>query len=160
MLAAAGPLEGDEAPAPVVAVAPYGKGRSMAITTRFSDRPDGEYAQAWGEADNRYYEKFWLNALYWLTENSAIARRRLVASADKLLYRPGETIQLRAATYDESGSRSTRYRVEAMIEPQSMTSDLTSTTATCVGRNMFSEPAGERPGVLPGVKRLSCPWRP
>jgi hypothetical protein len=55
--------------------------------------------------------------VYWLTETSAIGRRRLVASADKRFYRPGETITVQAATYDESAAPTKNYRVTAMVEP-------------------------------------------
>ena len=59
------------------------------------------------------------NTIYWLTEDSAIGRRRLVASTDKRYYRPGETVSLLAQTYDESANRTSRYRVVALLEPSS-----------------------------------------
>jgi hypothetical protein len=46
-----------------------------------------------------------------------IGRRRLVATTDKRFYRPGETIAIQAATYDESAAPTKNYRVEAMVEP-------------------------------------------
>jgi uncharacterized membrane protein len=108
---------GDNVPA--IVAGRYGKGRTLAmafpITTPYAD----ELVQKWGQADNRYYAKFCRNLVYWLTESSAIGRRRLVASADKRFYRPGETITVRAATYDESASPTTSYRVTAMVEPHS-----------------------------------------
>ena len=75
---------------PAVAVQPYGRGRTMAMAT--GDHPPVRPAssrQSWGEGDARYYKKFWRNAVYWLTENSSIGRRRLLAETDKRLYRPG-----------------------------------------------------------------------
>jgi hypothetical protein len=78
-----------------------------------------EFVQKWGVADNRYYSKFTRNLVYWLIENSAIGRRRLVATADKRFYRPGDTIKVQAATYDESSAPTRNYRVVAMIEPHS-----------------------------------------
>jgi hypothetical protein len=83
------------------------------ITAPYAD----EFSQKWGVEDNRYYAKFWRNSIYWLTENSAIGRRRLVASADKRFYRPGEKVGLQAATYDESAAPTRNYRVVAMVEP-------------------------------------------
>jgi hypothetical protein len=102
---------------PAVVVGRYGRGRTAAlafpITAPFAD----DLVQRWGQGDNRYYAKFCRNLVYWLTENSAIGRRRLVASADKRFYRPGETIAISAATYDESASPTKNYRVVAMVEP-------------------------------------------
>ncbi len=88
---------------PAIVVQPYGRGRTMAMTTAIMRRWASEFTQSWGGPDARYYKKFWRNVVYWLTENSSIGRRRLLAQADKLLYRPGEPIVLRAG-------RSTRTR--------------------------------------------------
>ena len=104
---------------PVIAVGPYGRGRVMAMTTSISTRWAPEFVQRWGKADNRYYAKFWRNAVYWLTENSASGRRRLIAATDKISYQPGETIKLQAAAYDEGANRTTNCRVAVIIEPQS-----------------------------------------
>lgn len=103
---------------PAMVAGRYGRGRTLAaafpITSPFAD----EFIQKWGSGDNRYYAKFARNLVYWLTENSAIGRRRLVASADKRFYRPGETISVQAATYDESAAPTRNYRVTAMVEPK------------------------------------------
>ena len=73
---------------------------------RFRSRrpPPTSWCRSGAAGDNRYYGKFCRNLVYWLTENSAIGRRRLVATADKRFYRPGETITVQAATYDESAA--------------------------------------------------------
>ncbi len=109
---------GDNLPAMVAGR--YGRGRTLAmafpITSPFAD----EFVQKWGSGDNRYYAKFCRNMVYWLTENSAIGRRRLVATADKRFYRPGETIAVQAATYDESAAPTRNYRVTAMVEPKTV----------------------------------------
>ncbi len=106
-------------PMPVITVGPYGRGRVMAITTSIGTRWAAEFVQRWGKADNRYYAKFWRNAVYWLTENSASGRRRLIGSTDKISYRPGETITLKASAYDEAANRTTNCRVAVIVEPQS-----------------------------------------
>jgi hypothetical protein len=91
----------------------------MALATPLSAAWSPQFARAWGEAgDNRHFAKFARNLIYWLTEDSAIGRRRLVANTDKRYYRPGETISLFARTFDESASRTGRYRVVALIEPK------------------------------------------
>jgi hypothetical protein len=106
---------------PALAVQPYGRGRTMVMTTPITRRWAGDFTQAWGEKDARYYKKFWRNVVYWLTENSSIGRRRLLVETDKRLYRPGEPIVLRAQTFDENASLTLDYRVAVSIEPRSAT---------------------------------------
>ena len=79
----------------------------------------------WG-GDTKYYGKFWRNAIYWLTESSSIGRRRLVVTADKKFYRPGETISLTAAAFDEAANQTGSYKITSMIEPQTSLNDLES----------------------------------
>jgi uncharacterized membrane protein len=95
----------------------YGRGRTAALAFPITSPYADELVQRWGQGDNRYYAKLCRNLVYWLTENSAIGRRRLVASADKRFYRPGETISIAAPTYDESAASTKNYRVVAMVEP-------------------------------------------
>jgi hypothetical protein len=102
---------------PAVVVGRYGRGRTAALAFPITSPYADDLVQRWGQGDNRYYAKLCRNLVYWLTENSAIGRRRLVAAADKRFYRPGETIAISAATYDESASPTKNYRVVAMVEP-------------------------------------------
>ena len=105
---------------PAIVAGRYGKGRTLALAFPITSPSAEELVLKWGqEGDNRYYGKFVRNLVYWLTESSAIGRRRLVASADKRFYRPGESITVRAATYDESAAPTKNYRVTAMVEPHS-----------------------------------------
>jgi len=120
VLATAQGAKGDSRP--VLTVGRYGKGRSMALAGAITPPFSGEFTR-WGQNDHRYYAKFWRNAVYWLTESSSIGRRRLIASADKKFYRPGETISLAALAYDEGANRTRDYRVVAMIEPASSSAD-------------------------------------
>jgi hypothetical protein len=69
---------------------------------------------------SQYYNRFFRNVIYWLTENSFIGRRRLAAISDKRFYEPGETVMLTASAYDEAANPTTAYRLVAMIEPQSL----------------------------------------
>jgi uncharacterized membrane protein len=105
---------------PLFAVGAYGRGRTAALATPLSAAWSPRFTRQWGEGDNRHFAKFARNMVYWLTETSAIGRRRLVANTDKRFYRPGETIAISAQTYDESANRTGRYRVEAMLEPRSL----------------------------------------
>lgn len=107
---------------PAIVAGRYGKGRTLALAFPITAPAADEFVQKWGVTDNRYYSKFCRNLVYWLIENSAIGRRRLVATADKRFYRPGETIKVQAATYDESSAPTKSYRVVAMVEPHSAAS--------------------------------------
>ncbi len=102
---------------PIIVAGRYGRGRTAALAFAISSPHADELVQRWGSGDNRYYGKLCRNLVYWLTENSAIGRRRLVAGADKRFYRPGETIAIQATTYDESAAPTNDYRVVAMVEP-------------------------------------------
>ncbi|MEX0818065.1 MAG: glutamine amidotransferase, partial [Pirellulaceae bacterium] len=104
---------------PVIAIGRYGKGRSMAMATAITEPWARAMLNDWGEGDNRYYAKFWRNVVYWLTEDSTIGRRRLIASHDKQYYNPGDAVSLRAIAYDEGANKTQSYRVVAMIEPKS-----------------------------------------
>jgi uncharacterized membrane protein len=107
---------------PAITVGRYGKGRSMAFAGGITEPWSGEFTR-WGQNDHRYYAKFWRNAVYWLTDSSKVGRRRLIASADKKFYRPGETISLSALAYDEGANRTRDYSIVAMIEPAASASD-------------------------------------
>jgi uncharacterized membrane protein len=105
---------------PLLAVGAYGRGRTAALATPLSATWSPRFTRQWGEQDNRYFARFARNLTYWLTETSAIGRRRLVASTDKRFYRPGETVAIAAQTYDEAANRTGRYRVVAMLEPRQL----------------------------------------
>jgi len=84
---------------PLIAVQPYGRGRSMAFLSDAAGGWAERYQTEWGEGDRdiRYYRRFWVNAVRWLGENSLAAHRtRLVATTDAINYAPGETIRLQA----------------------------------------------------------------
>lgn len=112
------------APAPLLAVGAYGRGRTAALATPLSAAWAPRFTRQWGEGDdNRHFAKFVRNTTYWLTEASAIGRRRLFANTDKRFYRPGETMAITAQTYDESAGRTGRYRVVATLEPKQLDGD-------------------------------------
>lgn len=102
---------------PAIVVGRYGRGRSAALAFPLTPPLAEDLVQKWGVSDNRHFAKFARNLAYWLTESSAIGRRRLVASTDKRFYRPGDAISVLATTYDESAAASRSYRVVAMAEP-------------------------------------------
>jgi hypothetical protein len=110
-------VAGEVAETPAIVAGRYGRGRTAALAIPITSPYAADLVQKWGVEDNRYYSKFARNLVYWLTESSAIGRRRLVAAADKRFYRPGDTITVQAATYDESAAPTKNYRVVAMVEP-------------------------------------------
>ena len=95
---------------------------AMPITSPWAN----DFLTKWGGGDSKYHGKFWRNAIYWLTESSSIGRRRLVVTADKKFYRPGETITLSAAAFDEAANQTGSYKITSMIEPQTSLNDLES----------------------------------
>lgn len=105
---------------PLLAVGVYGRGRTAALATSLSASLSPRFTRQWGDQDNQYFARFARNMIYWLTESSAIGRRRLVANTDKRFYRPGETVLVSANTYDESAGRTERYRVVALLEPKQL----------------------------------------
>ncbi len=115
----------DESASPLIVSQPFGRGRTLAVATGITRKYANDFTQRWGENDARYYKKFWRNVVYWLTENSSIGRRRLLAETDKRLYRPGEPIVLKARTFDENAAPTLSYRVAVSVEPKSA-SDVTS----------------------------------
>ncbi len=115
-----------EATEPAIVVGKYGRGRTMAMAMPITSPWANEFLFKWGGNDTKYYGKFWRNTVYWLTESSSIGRRRLVVNADKKFYRPGETITLSAAAFDEATNQTGAYKITSMIEPKMSLSNLES----------------------------------
>jgi uncharacterized membrane protein len=102
---------------PALVAGSYGRGRTLALAAPVTPPWADAFVHRWGDGGNQYAAKFWRNVVYWLTENSAIGRRRLVAGVDKRFYRPGDTVSVRAVAYDETAARTAQYRVWGMVEP-------------------------------------------
>lgn len=84
---------------PEICVQSYGKGRSMAFVSDSTDMWGRYFETSWGEGinDNRYFTRFWINAVRWLGENSAARRQtRLLGNTERVSYRPAETVNLTA----------------------------------------------------------------
>ncbi len=118
-------LEATVSNQPAIVSGQYGRGRTMAMAMPITPPWANDFLTKWG-GDTKYYGKFWRNAIYWLTESSSIGRRRLVVTADKKFYRPGETISLTAAAFDEAANQTGSYKITSMIEPQTSLNDLES----------------------------------
>ena len=111
---------------PAIVVGQFGKGRTMAMAMPITSPWANDFLNKWGDAGSKNYGKFWRNTIYWLTESSSIGRRRLVVTADKKFYQPGETISITAAAFDEAANQTGLYKISSMIEPQASLSDIDS----------------------------------
>ncbi len=136
-------LEAPVANQPAIVVGRYGRGRTMAMAVPITSPWANEFLTSWGGNDGKSYGKFWRNAVYWLTESSSVGRRRLVVSADKKFYRPGETISLTATAFDETAQQTGGYRISSMIEPQSSLNDLESNDSPVRWPATQPRPSGE-----------------
>ena len=116
-------VDADGSKQPAIVVGQYGRGRTMVMAMPITRPWANDFLNKWG-SDTKYVGKFWRNAIYWLTENSSIGRRRLIVTADKKFYRPGETISLTAVAFDESTNQTGSYKITAMIEPKSSLNEL------------------------------------
>ena len=108
---------------PVLAAAHVGKGRSMALGVSMTSPRASRMITEWGGEKSGFYGRFWRNVIYWLTESSSVGRRRLLVTADKRYYSPGEKLRLRASTFDEHSAETQDYRIVAMLEPQQLSND-------------------------------------
>jgi hypothetical protein len=86
------------ASAPVIAVHRYGLGKVLAITAHELWRWD---LLMWGTGrTNASYERFWSNAVRWVTTQEGSQRVRVVS--EKTQYRGGEPVVLNGQVYDEN----------------------------------------------------------
>jgi len=84
---------------PIISVQAYGRGRTLAFTSDAAGGWGDYYQTRWGEGDhdNRYYRKFWINAVRWLTQNSAAHRRtEVLGNTEAVTYHAGEAVKVRA----------------------------------------------------------------
>lgn len=83
---------------PVIAEHRYGQGRVLGIAAQGLWRWD---LMMWGSGGtNAAYERFWNNAVRWITVREGSRRIRVVS--DKLQYQGGETIRFDGQLYDEN----------------------------------------------------------
>lgn len=101
---------------PVFACETYGRGRTFAMAPDSTAYWGQDFERYWGEGDNRYFRKFWRNVVRWLSENSIAGNKRVHIETDKLIYRPGEPIDVTAVAYDESFQETTAYRLSATLK--------------------------------------------
>jgi uncharacterized membrane protein len=103
---------------PAFACETFGKGRTFAMAPDSTKDWGTYFERDWGEGgDNRYFRKFWRNVVTWLAENAGGTNRRLRVETDKVIYRPGQPIQVRAHAYDDKLEETDRYRLVARLVP-------------------------------------------
>jgi len=95
-------------PAIVLAVQPFGNGRSMAFTTDTTGSWGTEWEDSWGPKNgddsdrNKYYKTFWKNAVRWLAHYRMQAPNQLVTiESDRLVYGRGEVPEIRVKVMNE-----------------------------------------------------------
>ena len=128
-----GPLPGSNV-VTVFSCQAFGRGRAFAMATDSTVAWGTDFENRWGEGDNRYFRKFWRNVVRWLAENCDGSNRRLKVETDKIIYRPGQAIQVNARAYDEKLVETDRYRVAARLrlptEDESLPFDATAVNLT------------------------------
>jgi uncharacterized membrane protein len=117
-------MSSTEGTSAALVVGRYGSGRTAALSTAITPPWASDFNTQWKQGDQNNFARFWRNMIYWLTENSSIGRRRLIASADKRFYNPGDMIEIGSSAFNELARQTKDYRIVAMIEPNSSLKDL------------------------------------
>ncbi len=134
-----GPLGGSGV-ATIFSCQTFGRGRTFAMSTDTTVDWGRDFENHWGEGDNRYFRKFWRNVVRWLTENSEASQQRLRVETDKIIYRPGQEIQVTTRVYDDQGRETDRYRVVARLRgpdaPESRPFEETAQSLTPVPKDL------------------------
>jgi hypothetical protein len=100
---------------PVFAAEKYGRGRTFAFSSDSTAYWGQDFERYWGEGDNRYFRNFWRNVVRWLSESSIAGSKRLLVDTDKIIYRSGESIKLKAVAYNASYEETTDYQLVARL---------------------------------------------
>ena len=111
-------------PSILLAVQPFGNGRSMALTTDTTGSWGTEWEDSWGSAAeqndlsnrNRYYKTFWKNAVRWLAHYRMQAPNQLVQlESDRLVYGRGESPVIRLRVMNEDYELTHEAKVQLTI---------------------------------------------
>lgn len=117
------PIPGVNAIMPIFACQSYGKGRTFAFAPDTTADWGRYFESRWGEGDNRYFRRFWRNAVRWLTENSEAGNQRVQVAADRVIYRLGQPIQLTAHAFDSEMRETTEYQLTARVRVEDATAN-------------------------------------
>ncbi|HEY3324373.1 MAG TPA: glutamine amidotransferase [Planctomycetota bacterium] len=95
-------------PAILLAVQPFGNGRSMAFTSDTTGSWGTEWEDSWGVPNgeenerNKYFKQFWKNTIRWLAHYRMQAPNQLVTiETDRLVYGRGEEPEIRIKVMNE-----------------------------------------------------------
>jgi uncharacterized membrane protein len=105
----------------MLAVQHYGKGRSMAFMPDTTAGWGEDFEDLFGEADdNRYYKKFWKNAIRWLAAYRINVPNQLVTiQTGSILYERGQTARIEVGVLNNRYEPSRDAEVELEIKPPS-----------------------------------------
>ena len=148
-------LEGPYGPMVLVAVQPFGRGRSMAFTTDCTGSWGLEWEESWGDdfndpdRRNIYYKIFWKNTIRWLAHYRLQAPNQLVQlETSQLVYGRGERPEIRVKVLNEDYEPTHEAKVELTVtDPHGQTQPFT----------LF--PRYEEPGVYERKLELSAVGR-
>jgi len=143
---------------PIFASESYGRGRTFAFAPDTTVDWGRFFESQWGEAgDNRYFRRFWRNVVRWLAENSINGNRRLNIETDRLIYRPGQPIEVSALAFDEQLAETTNYQLVARLKmPQDPSAAPTGPPAA-EGPGVALAPAPQGRGY---AGQLAATWNP
>ena len=134
----------DGKPAPVLATAEVGKGRSLALLT------DSAWSWGFGAAgagdDGRAFQRFWEGAMRWLVRDPALTLLRL--DLDKGEYRRGQSVALRTRTLRSDFSPAPNVEVALEVRP----GDLTAGDQPVRAFKVATGPDGEGHAMLDGLE--------
>jgi uncharacterized membrane protein len=130
---------------PIFAVQTYGRGRTFAFAPDTTADWGRDFESTWGEGDNRYFRRFWRNTVRWLCENSTVGDKRLQVETDRVIYRPGQPIQVTARAYDEQLKETVDYQLVAQFKDQ-LGGDVNRTAVPLVPSSSGDTYAGEFDG--------------
>ena len=141
----------DGKPAPVLAVAEVGKGRSLALLT------DSAWTWGFGAAgtgdDGRAFQRFWEGAIRWLVRDPALTLLRL--DLDKVEYRRGQSALLRVRTLRSDFSPAPGVGVVLELRPADVPASATPLRALKLVTGGDGETHAELGGLDPGAYRLT-----
>lgn len=127
---------------PVFACQSYGRGRTFAFAPDTTIEWGRFFESQWGVGDNRYFRRFWRNVVRWLTENSVGGNRRLLVETDRIIYRPGQSIEIRAQAFDASMNQTGEYQLVARFKMDD-SEQAASPSAPAGGTSLVLSPGGK-----------------
>jgi hypothetical protein len=94
----------------------FGKGRTMAFVPDTTAGWGADFEHSWGVDDNRYFQKFWINAVRWLAERRLqMPVKNLVVETPRASFGAGEEVPIMATVLDENYEPTTAAEVVATI---------------------------------------------